>query len=278
MKCIPVDELLEYAAGLKDRDPAVAEHLVECSECAQKRDEAQQLIHGIGPSPAEFDDPTFLSDVMTLVRLGQARPDKLGLDKEPRSRSWLKVSLIAASVSFLTLALIWQIGDKKEQSEFTARGADIEVEGRWVSISVFRALDNEQYKKVDKSIRSDDALAFSYTNGGDYPYDYLMIFAVDTHGEVFWYYPAYEDESTNPLSIDIRPSAEPIPLKEQVRHELNGGKIRIFALFSKEALDVRGVEQIISEDYSDPGDLTERNELSIDGTVQQSYLFSVIDE
>ena len=95
-------------------------------------------------------------------------------------------------------------------------------------------------------MQGDDALLFSYSNGGPEPFSHLMIFGVDTAGRVFWYHPAFTDAATDPTSLPIGGGQVDVELPEQVRHQLAPGHLTIYGLFTRQPLGVKAVEQEVA--------------------------------
>ncbi|HMA91398.1 MAG TPA: hypothetical protein VKP30_01880 [Polyangiaceae bacterium] len=83
---------------------------------------------------------------------------------------------------------------------------------------------------------------FSYTNLGSSPFEYLVIFSVDAHKNVRWFYPAYEQPGTNPASIAIKHDLADVPLPDLIHQDWAPGPIAIHALFSSRPLHVLEVE------------------------------------
>jgi hypothetical protein len=89
---------------------------------------------------------------------------------------------------------------------------------------------------------SNDALLFSYSNLGPKPFEYVMVFAVDANGDVFWFFPAYEREGSNPVSVPLRKGVHAVEFDESVRYQLAPGPLEIRALFTAGPLRVLEVE------------------------------------
>jgi hypothetical protein len=183
---------------------------------------------------------------------------------------------LAAAPLFALAALILLFFVRPPAGEFTARGGgSTNVADRWVSLEVFRTRTGEPgYQQVEGDLARGDALLFSVTNRPESPYRFAMILAFDEEGEIFWYYPAYTDQATNPTSIPIPASARPQPLDEAVRHGLHPGWLRVVGLFSEEPLDVHGVERVVEEALRDDGP-TQLTRLPIAGTGQHTFLLRV---
>ena len=76
---------------------------------------------------------------------------------------------------------------------------------------------------------------------------YLMVFALDDHGAVHWLHPAYLSESTNPTSLKLARQVTQRVLPEVAEPEdAAAGPLRVYALLSRVALDVKSVESTLT--------------------------------
>lgn len=274
MKCATEKELLLHLANSLpgQRAELLEQHLTTCERCSKAHAEFASMTKRLAPDSGEFDDPELVDDVMTLVRLGRAEPERLS-PAGPTRRAWLLAGL-AACLSAVLLLVIWPQVTQDDSKSIRTRGGLSSDTDRWVSLKVLRATD-DGYRPVSKKISSDDALAFVYDNRQESPHDYLMVLGVSEHGQVYWYYPAFQQAGQNPRSIRIEKGRRPVQLPDQVRHELKPGRYRIFALFSNQALDVELVESAIKHELEKTGSLGQLERLNIEGTAQQSFLLDV---
>ena len=244
MKCANVSEVALYVAGElgPERKVALETHLDGCEACSRVHEELGAVAGSLAPEPAEFADPKLAGDVMTLIRLGQADRDRTPVVR-PRNRWlwWLAPAAVAVAAAAL-LVVVWPTGGTDPTSGFQPRSSGGTNPDRWVSLRVFRALPSGYEEIVGGPIAQDDALAFAYEDRSRPRFGYLMVFAVDARGEVFWYYPIHTSDLANPRSIATVAGAEPIELPNEIVHDLALGPLRIFALFSRRPLDVDDVE------------------------------------
>ena len=98
--------------------------------------------------------------------------------------------------------------------------------------------------KASDFVYAGDELAFAYRNPAGK--GWLMVFAVDEHAHVYWYYPGWSDVMQNPTAVSI--SAEPglHELRAAVFHKFDGERIMIHALFTDRELSVRQVEEVVA--------------------------------
>lgn len=269
MKCLKQEDLLGYVAGTisSERHSAIEEHFSGCRNCAQARDELITMTRRLAPDPGEFKDPAFADNVLTLLRLGRARPIT-----EAVHNKWLWWFAPAASALAALLMVVFLLQTSTGQNDFQTRGIK-ENPDRWVSLKVFRSTA-DGYKLADKSILFGDSLAFTYENRSA-EYGFLMVFAVDSGGEVHWYYPAFTSEEQDPESIAIQSGLGQVQLPDEVRHDFSPGPVRLFAVFSKSPLRVKAMEEKVARDLRAAGSNISLDRLSLSGSGQQSMLFAV---
>jgi hypothetical protein len=87
----------------------------------------------------------------------------------------------------------------------------------------------------------------SYTNLGENPYEYLMVFAVDSKGEVYWLFPAYLEEGSDPRSIEIFQGRPQVELGEKIRHDFTPGPLVFYGVFTHQPLHVSTIESLVGE-------------------------------
>src|SRR5690606_27654335 len=105
-----------------------------------------------------------------------------------------------------------------------------------------------QPARVAGHMRKGDGLLFSFDNLGPAPFAYLMIFAVDGAGEVYWFHPAYEDAGTDPRSIAVSgQGGSAVELPDLVHHDVPAGRLAIYGLFTRAPVRVSTVERTVAE-------------------------------
>jgi hypothetical protein len=97
------------------------------------------------------------------------------------------------------------------------------------------------------TLRPGDGIVVRYSNPTA-EQGYLMVFGLDERGTVHWLHPAYLDESSNPRSLPLVSGAEQQVLPEVAEPEdAAAGLLRVYALISRTALDVKSVERRLAE-------------------------------
>jgi hypothetical protein len=275
MNCPKVDEIILHLDGelSVNRSRELEDHLQDCSVCAGVLGELERVVRRIAPDEGEFDDPDLAQEIVLRAREGQR------VTREPRP-SWRRRGAVggaaALAAAAAVLLAVWLPGmDRAPDTEgFTARGGSDQAQERWLSFWVFRKAEGGEYTEVrrESTVSPEEHLAFAYLNARG-RYRHLMIFAVDEEGRVFWYYPAYERQGTDPHSIAIRSGKH--ELREEIRHRLQPGKLRVFAVFSREPLRVSLVERTVEEHRKRQGGVVGLERLPLAGTRQLSRLVEV---
>ncbi len=122
------------------------------------------------------------------------------------------------------------------------------VGGLQGGVGIFRSRDGATPQRAGTIVRAGDALAFTYVNAPGLGARHLMIFARDSQGRVYWYWPAWRDPGANPTSIPVAVSTEAIELGQAVTHPLAPGSLTLYALFSDQPHDVQTVEAMAVRD------------------------------
>lgn len=131
---------------------------------------------------------------------------------------------------------------------FRAKGLSTATEDKWAGVKAFVVEADATSRPLDAALDSGANVVFTYTNLGERPYDYLMIFGVDAEGAVHWYYPAWTDASENPAAVRIRGESGDVPLPDRVAHDLPSGRYVIHAVFMRSPKTVREAEALIEHD------------------------------
>ena len=81
-----------------------------------------------------------------------------------------------------------------------------------------------------------------------------MIFGVDEHRHVYWFYPAWRDATEDPRAVGIarRRACAATSFLEAVRHDFDGASLQIRSLFLDAPLTVSQVEAMLRQDPIGP--------------------------
>ena len=276
MSCVTEKMIAQFVCGVLPPESAAAvrEHLSRCQPCEEIRARMATMTSRLAPDPGEFGARDLAGDVITLIRLGRGEPGRVAPARLRARWLWMAAPTLAAAAVAASLVLVlWPRRPTEEGGEFRARAGLAPAADRWVSIEVFRA-SATGYQPVRDEISADSALAFAYTNLDAAGYGFLMILGLDDRGRVFWYYPSPGPGRDNPQSLAIQRTKR-AELPEEIRHQLSAGRLRIFAVFSKQPLAVAAVEKTAAKDLRAAASLERLGRLSIPATGQQTLLLVV---
>ncbi len=211
---------------------AMREHLPKCTHC-RARYEKQLLLEKLDPDAAG-----------PQARIASGLGLGLGLGARPALRALTPIMgsiALAAAIAFLVLRPAGP--GSPLDTGFTARGGvDATESGDSSYVIVYRGATDAGPSRAGASIHRSDELAFGYGNTANKRY--LMVYGVDEHRHVFWYYPAWSDPKEDPRSIAILSGAQSLP--DAIKHDLEGKLLEIHAVFTDIPLTVKAVESQIS--------------------------------
>jgi hypothetical protein len=133
-------------------------------------------------------------------------------------------------------------------AEFGVRGPA--PDGTGAAVEIYRVAGNGSTMLSEGWVAAGDELAFAYRN--PIGFARLMVFGVDDRGGIYWFHPAWTDAREDPVAVPIDAGAGPVELPEAIRHKLHGGRLRLVALFTNEAISVRSVEEAWRAGRPDP--------------------------
>lgn len=213
------------------RERAMREHLPTCAACTAYY-ERWLLLGRLDPS-----------GLSPQARIGRG----LGLGRRSRVVVSLRVAAVATIVS-AAAALLLRVHAGTDAIGFTARGGTPRtVVSR---VFVYDVAPGKPAVPAAISIARGDELAFAYENGA--AKERLMIFGVDEHRHVYWFYPAWTREADDPVAIPIARDAVRHELPEAVRHGFDGSRLEIRSLFVDEPITVTRVERLLRENPEGP--------------------------
>jgi hypothetical protein len=225
---------------------AMREHLPGCSECLARYNR-QLVLSELDPHHLEPEE-----------RIGHG----LGLGRS-RVKTYVAAGVGALAVAATVFLFVHGLPRAGERDRFAARG-EVNVPPA-SQVLVYEVRPGEEPKLAGETLRADDELAFAYENGA--AKGRLMIFGVDEHQHVYWFFPAWTSEADSPTAIPIAQDAARHSLPEAVRQKLDGNKLQIRAIFLDEVLSVRDVEQLVHDHPDAP--------LPVAGAVESSTSFAV---
>ncbi len=165
------------------------------------------------------------------------------------------------AVAFACAALVFSVGrmpapfHSTVSSSFAARGGLPAFEAPQPSLAIYRVprdrnnpelLAAADTQRAGSIVHAGESLAFSYVNPQAVGASFVMIFARDAEGRIFWFWPAWDKASDDPQSLPIAQGPDSVELREAVRHELQPGDLTIVGLFTPKPLHVHEVEAAIA--------------------------------
>lgn len=227
----------------------------ECSVSRRRLDELRDLqtrLRAPDPDLATVDvAPAVLSAIRGRLPDGPVRS---------RLRRWTAIGMGLAAAASLALAVYGRWSDRgdaalvgQSEDEFRAKSAAPEAANeRWVDLALARVSDTGEPRPLGDRLSSRDGLLVSYSNLGPRPFAYLMVFAVDAAGHVYWFYPAYERPDSDPVSVAIAVAGRKF-LPDVIHHDLPPGPLAIYGVFSRAPLKVSEIERTVGALVRDGG-------------------------
>jgi|GEM_PF-1071007 len=247
-------------------EAAAAERLLaESSDAREELEQLRGIRAALSNSGREFADVDLLPSIKARIRDGAVV--RVGRSEGFLERLWRRPAAAVFAAGLATAAVCLGLAfvprGHATDEEFRAKSASLAPNpARWAGVQAYRVAAQvwfhgylrapdgpaPQPTALGEALGPDDGLLFSYTNLGSAPLANLMIFAVDSSGEVHWFHPAYEREGTDPSSISIQKGAAQVPLAELIQDKFPAGPLTIHALFSHRALHVLEVEGWLKRD------------------------------
>ena len=239
-------ELVRFCAGevTQTRALELEAHLSTCAACRQEVAAIRALCATIAAPVAGLEHPDLSAGVWQQLAAGES-----GTRRSKRGMRWaLAVALPLVAVA---LAVTLRSASRRAESEpdegFRAKAASHQASAdAWIGVKAFAIDVSGAARRAAGSIRASDGLAFSYTNLGAEPFDYLLIVAIDELGQIYWVFPELTSPGADPTSIPIEHGQADRELLEQVKHAWRGNELAIYAVFSHAALRVSEVEGLLS--------------------------------
>jgi hypothetical protein len=203
-------------------------------------------------------DPAALSAEERIGRGLGVRPRRLVV-------GWPVLAGAAATCALaFALAVPFTTSDRDASDpEFAPRGPVLSVD----EFVVYRIRTGAPPERAPHRMRRDDELAFAYTNPSGF--GYLLVFGVDSQGDVHWYHPEWSDAAATPGAVAIGKGADLHELTEAVTQKLEGPTLRLYAVFTNEPFTVRDIEGSLTSD--EPG----HPRLGLPGVLVREWLVEV---
>ncbi len=240
MTCLTEEQLLASIDGgiAPNERAALDAHLAGCASCRASLAELGALVGDLA-APPEFDEDAHVKSVM--ARLDDARPLAV---RTARPR-WQIVAPMVSAFALAAGALLFVRGGSAPPPEpaFTARGGASEhTLAREVGVRVMTGTSTLSPLVAGMRLQPDAPFTAAVTNVHDGP-AYLLLFAVDTKGEVHWLHPAYASAVDNPASVTLRRSSTELPMGTSViLEDAAPGVLRFVSIVTDQPLHVLDIE------------------------------------
>jgi hypothetical protein len=196
---------------------AMRAHLSDCAVCRAYY-ERRMMLAALDPRAASPKE-------RHAQGLGLARP---------AARS--PVLFVAPALAACALALFVAL----PADDFVERGAA----GQAAELVVYRVNADGPPELVADTIAPGDELAFAVRNPRGRAR--LLLFAVDEHGHISWFHPAWLVGQAPPAAIAAPRGAELVELPGAVRHDWDGARLEIVLLLTDEERSVVDVERALA--------------------------------
>jgi hypothetical protein len=248
---------LEGELGASERAALEAE-LAASPQAERRLARVRELCDALASPLPEVERIDLTGSVRDGIRRGAASP-------RPRAAraAWASVAAALAVAAGVVLAVR---GGGSRGEEFREKGASSRA-ATWAGFQAHRVPKGGSPEPLGERLGKDDGLAFSYTNLGPRPFEYLILFARDARGEIRWFEPPYEQAGGDPTSLPIVKGASRTPISEVIFQEFAPGSLEIHAVFSRRPLHVLDVEKQLAGASS--------AEIALDGCVEQSVWTTV---
>lgn len=214
-----------------EREHSMFGHVKECAAC--------RAVYQHYAAFAAID-PDAVSREERLLR-------GLGVRRRSFWPTWVPITAAGAAAALTAVLLFGVPWRQGYDDSFTVRGQA--ASAATPELVAYRVLDEGAVPVVDR-IAPGDRLAFTYANPTGAAY--LLVFALDVEGEVYWYYPAWTSSRDDPAAVPIVKTSKFVELGEAVRHALPTGTLRLVAAFVDRPWRVRAIEALLSSRH--PGD------------------------
>jgi hypothetical protein len=219
-------------------------HLPRCARC-RERYRARALIESLDAE----------GEARARARIGRLLFEGARAERAAQpARTRLALGLTGACAGAFVLLAVVVLGRsvvRRDGGDFQPRGSlqatanDPAPVGP--ALTLYRVAPGGVPERAGSVIRLGESLAFAYGNpapGAGKAARFLMVFAHDRAGRVFWYWPAWTDPAAPPraLAIDTTAGGARVELGESVQQPLAPGELTVMGLFCGRQLDVLTVE------------------------------------
>jgi|GEM_PF-3330691 len=235
MTCPSEQQVIAAALGELSPDQAtlVGQHIAQCDACGEQMHAHCGLVALLRPDAADPGEAAVFSR-RVMNRCGTAPKQVVPLYRRP----WAYGSIAVAAAAAVWLS---RPGTLTHEDAVAARGSVVRS-SLDATPDVLLLRGSALLPIQDAELHPGDGITLRYWNPSDEPI-YLTAFALDADATIHWIYPAYMDETQNPMSVRLERSVEGTLLAEAMEPENPAnGRLRIVALLTPDPLTVRDVE------------------------------------
>jgi hypothetical protein len=243
MNCPSLERLLAWMEGevtLAD-DRGLRTHVTECARCAAEVRRLRALMVDLSRLPSTAPAPNFVRDIEATLtqqpRRGRRPPSVL-------------LGATAAALCAIAIGIVrFEVTQPNSAGTFVARGSTPQRNAR-LGFEIYAHEPGRPAFRIREGQRlhTDTGYTFVAINRTRAA-QYVMLFALDAHNEVHWFYPAFLDPATDPSArlLPAQPQVQPFP-DGVTLDDPAPGLICFVGLFSKLPVRVSTVEALLRSD------------------------------
>jgi Putative zinc-finger len=167
-----------------------------------------------------------------------------GLGLSTARRRWPTLAAATAIAATAAAAVVLLVARGARDDGFTSRGGAPAPSAPESRVFLYDVESRPRLLLAGDVVGRSDELALAYENR--LAKKRLMVFGVDEHRHVYWFYPAWENEAEDPVAVPIAADTGRHELPEAVRHAFDGRTLEVHAVFVDSPFSVRQVEALVA--------------------------------
>lgn len=223
---------IELAKWVDDQVPAgeAEEHVRHCDVCQRELERLRAVAHSLrGVVDRLGSGSTFVGEVATRIDAAPTHRQPLGF----------LAALGAIGVIVLIAPRFFQ-----QPPDFVARGGTPTDGASAYGVDFFTQEPGEASRPLRPGVNVSSTAGFAFVARTHRPVE-LMIFALDSLGQVHWFYPVFHDAGSDPRSLTLTHTQA---LPDAVAPEdAARGRFELVAIFSEVPLRVSQVEALVAQ-------------------------------
>lgn len=240
--CLRPADLLRLLDGeaTRNEEARFSAHLGECAACRQATSSLERLVADIAAPLPQVTTAGSADRVLLAIQRDSTRlspPVRRRLDR------WVQAAGLAAAVAAMVL-VFGRLPNQKEL--FRARGPAPESGiGRRVGVTLYAPLAGHTPLRNGAMLSTQSAFSVTYRNLDEQRPVYLLVFGVDSAGDIHWLYPAYTERGSDPEAIRLPFSAAETALPDSVVLDRPApGELRLVSVLAPQPLRVSAIESL----------------------------------